>query len=969
MNGTRALDRSPISTRLTLRPSFSPPVIRFLTSSFKTHPISVYFCLLLSFVVCELSGASLEIRPQADAYIRASQSPAQTQSATNALLFAADTVLPDDYLRSVLSFDLNHPALLGVTIDDVELVLTIKERDTSSGGSVDALTDIDLYTLTSDFVEAEADWSNRSSSVSWASPGGDLGSMLDRAQANPATVAAGDRVAFASPELTATVIGQLGSDMNLLLKLAVEDAVRSVFRFGSRSADFSVQPVLVIEYTDPNLSDEVVPVPGHPEQSFSSRYTLLAGGHNVQVKAERFSFDVAMFSMGEEPVEVSVDCASSFSGFTLKPDRYNIQVTQSGNRLSFMVDEPMNLVLQIPGRTPLAILVTPMETDVPSASDPDVLYFSPGIQDVGVIQPVSGQTIYFAPGALVKGRIEAKDVDDVRVCGRGILETAGYSVRADKTPGILFENCHRITVEGIGLRSYDTWWQSLYLNCTDVEVAQMNIFGVGVNTDGVDIDAVKDFVVRDSFIRCEDDGLGWHSLDAATNGEMITEDALAENLVIWNTRYGNGIRIGASMEAQLWRNITIREIDILEHGGSGIYSDYSDWAWMENLRFEDIVIERGSAPIYFYIGDTRYSNSTGYLDERGHMDGLVFENVRMNGGTISFYGSDERHRINNLRLNNCTNDGQAVTSLANINVNQWVTDIAFNEALTPYDVLNPESRVLSDLESSIEGGVQYIEDDPDAIKGRRRVYLGADIGDAIEHRFLVDASDRYHLKLQAWQRPDAASVDVYINGAFAGHWDLYAATEQVLEWDLGDWDLSSGQTHVLRLEVVGQHASSSGYAIHVDEFQVFSPLLLWRSGYFGSSLNSGNGADGQDPDRDGVANLFEFIRGTNPLVANVFNGWLQSVDGAFELQFEHVLPAALDVSFQLSLDLSHWETVAGVVRGSSDWSLEPGSETLWPGLNLQADVPPGGTSSTAKLGFEAGTEPAKVFYRIRAVDQ
>jgi hypothetical protein len=917
----------------------------------------------------ELCGETLELRPQSDAYIRASQTTEQTQSETNTLLFVADTAQSDDYLRSVLSFDLSHQALLGATVDDVELVLSIKERDTSSGGSVDALTNIDLYTLTSDFVEAEADWSNRSSGVTWASPGGDFGSWLDNAQANPATVTTGDTVIFASPELTATVIGQLGSDVNLLLKLAVEDAVRSVFRFGSRSADFSVQPILMISYTDPTLSNNVVPVPGHPEKSLSPRYTLLAGGHNVEVKAERFSFDVAMFTMGEEPVEVSVDCDSSFSEFTLKPDRYDIQVTQSGNCLSFTVDEPMNLVLQIPGQTPLAILVTPMETDVPSAADPDVLYFSPGIQDVGVIQPVSGQTIYLAPGALVKGRIEATDVDDVRVCGRGILETSGYSIRSDKTHGILFENCNRITVEGIGLRSYGTWWQSLYLNCTDVEVAQMNIFGVGVNTDGVDIDAVKDFVVRDSFIRCEDDGLGWHSLDAATNGEMITEDVLAENLVIWNTNYGNGIRIGASMEAQLWRNIIIREVDILQHAGSGIYSDYSDWAWMENLRFEDIVIERGTTPIYFYIGDTRYSNSTGYLDERGHMDGLVFENVSMNGGTISFYGSGERHRINNLRLNNCVNDGLSVTSLADINVNEWVTDISFNEALTPYDALNPESRVLGDLESSIEGGAQYIEDDPSAVKGRSRVYLGEDIGDAIEHRFWVDQSDCYHLKLRVQQRPDAASVAVYVNDVLAGNWDFYASTEQVLVCDLGEWDLSLEEAHVLRLEVFGKHVSSSGYIIQADELQVFSPLLLWRVDHFGSSLNSGNGADGLDPDQDGVANLFEFVKGTNPLEANVSDELIQEVDGAFEFQFEHTLPAALDLSFQLSSDLSHWDTVAGVVRGSDDWSLESGSETLWSGLNLQADLSSGGTSTTAKLGFDAGAEPAKVFYRIRVVDQ
>src|SRR5690606_4788143 len=230
--------------------------------------------------------------------------------------------------------------------------------------------------------------------------------------------------------------------------------------------------------------------------------------------------------------------------------------------------------------------------------------------------------------------------------------TEGYSTRADRTHGILFEDATDITVSGIGVRSHHTWWQTLFLNARSVSVSHVNIFGIGVNTDGVDIDAVKDFVVRDCLIRAEDDGLGWHSLDAGTNGEMITERALAENIVIWNTGAGNGVRIGASMEAQLWRDITLRNLDILEHAGNGagLYSDHSDWAWMQDLRFENVAIERPSNPIVFQIARTGYSNATGFLDERGHFDGLVFKNVAAAGGVIKLLGHDAAHRIHRVRF-------------------------------------------------------------------------------------------------------------------------------------------------------------------------------------------------------------------------------------------------------------------------------------------------------------------------------
>lgn len=119
-------------------------------------------------------------------------------------------------------------------------------------------------------------------------------------------------------------------------------------------------------------------------------------------------FDVAMWTMGDAPVLVDVMLKESF------------------------------------------------EQNVPSPDDPNVLYFKPGLTIAGVIQPKSDQVVYLAPGALVQGRIEAKNVRSVRVMGRGLLETEGYSVRNEQLHGILFDQARNVTVEGIGVRSYDT---------------------------------------------------------------------------------------------------------------------------------------------------------------------------------------------------------------------------------------------------------------------------------------------------------------------------------------------------------------------------------------------------------------------------------------------------------------------------------------------------------------------------------
>ncbi|WPJ95099.1 glycosyl hydrolase family 28 protein [Coraliomargarita algicola] len=924
-------------------------------------PIAV--CILLS--ALSVGGSTLEIRASRDAFIRASQSAANTSNESNGIFIVGDTLTPNDYLRGLLSFDTRHSALVGTQINSVQLILTISSRDLSNGGSLHDLIDLDLHGLDVDYIESEVDWYHRSNSDLWQNGGGDFGALLDRVQANPATVDEEDVIVFSSPYLTEDFIKSIGGDYALLLKLRIENQLRSVFRFCSRSAAYELQPVLLVDYTP---SEIVVPVPGHLERPDSARYSLMAGGRSVAVKAERYSFDVAMFTMGDGVVAIDIECASDFTSYTLKPDRYGLEVSRSGNRLHFQIESARNMVLQIPGRTPLAIIVTPLERGLPDPSDPDVRYFWPGIQDVGVIRPQSGQTIYFAPGALVKGRIEAKGVSDVRVCGRGILETAGYSVRSEGDAGILFENSENIIVEGIGVRSFYTWWQTLYLNCRNVEVAHSNIFGIGVNTDGVDIDAVKNFVVRDSFIRAEDDGLGWHSLNAAVNGERITENAIANNIIIWNTGAGNGIRIGASMEAQLWRNITIRNVDILQHAGAGIYSDYSDWAWMENLRFENIVIEKASKPIDFHIGSTIYSNSTGYLNERGHMDGLVFENVKMNGGTIRLAGYDATHRINNLRFINCVNGGEAVAGLSDISVNAFVTDIGFNEDLTPYPVLHPGSLVVADLESVIAGGVQYIEDNTDAVKGRRRVYIANSIGDSIEHLFSADESGSYRLKLNLWHSPGSARIHVFLNDTLLTTIELYQSLEAERSLDLGSQNLHSGEHYRLRIEIDGRHSSSSGYAVHLDELKVLNALEAWRDDYFESRAHLVSARNEMDADGDGAANLFEYMLGTHPLRWDDFSLLNQKVESGAEFTFEHPIPALLDCSLEVSSDLMVWDVIALIRRGESAWGLEEVGERTWPELALQTDLLSANTRLKVGVSVLPNSSVDQIFYRARVAE-
>lgn len=765
-------------------------------------------------IAASVSAETVSLPPAADTHLRSDQ-PNLPQD-KNQLLLVGDTAAATGALRAVLRFDLGASIPAGAKIRHASLRLAVDSVDAESADLAEVLH---LHLLQESFSAADATWTKRAAAELWKQPGGShaADAILASASANPAGVRPGQSVIFDSADLTAAVVAQRDGQLDLLAKLANEDAQRTIFRFGS-SRTKARAPMLLVEFDHPDNVSGVVPTPGHPEHPLSPRYRLTVGDRPVEVRAERFDFDVGMLCLPPAGAAVEVELSDDFQNYTLKPARHGIAVERNGRKLRFTLQKPLKLVLHVDALPPLAIIATPLETVLPDRQDPRLLYFPPGVTTAGVIRPVSGQTIYLAPGALVKGRIEAKNVSGVSIRGRGILDITGHSDRGKKTHGILFENSRDITVEGIGVRAFHTWWQTLFLNSRDILVSHLNLFGVGVNTDGVDIDGVRDFVVSDCFIRAEDDGLGWHSLDAAANGERNTERAVARDLVIWNTGAGNGIRIGASMETQLWRDILVENVDILMHDGAGIYSDFSDWAWCEDLTFRNITIEKPSSPIVFKILKTHYSNSTGFLDERGHIERLVFENVVMNGGRISLAGHDETHRIDRVYFNDCINAGAPLKTLAGITVNAHVTDVRFNQIVPPRPEVPAGRYEAEHHESSTNVRPQITYADPALSGGKGRLLQATATGDHVEYAVENIPAGAYRLKLGVKTGPASGRFRLSIDGAPVGEErDLFAGSPADQLLDFGDIELGAPSlTRTIRLTVSGKNPASGGHRLDVD---------------------------------------------------------------------------------------------------------------------------------------------------------
>lgn len=69
----------------------------------------------------------------------------------------------------------------------------------------------------------------------------------------------------------------------------------------------------------------------------------------------------------------------------------------------------------------LQLFANPIEDARPDPADPNVIYYGPGIHQVGRVVVPSGKTVYLAGGALAEGAFLVNHAENVRILGRGIL--------------------------------------------------------------------------------------------------------------------------------------------------------------------------------------------------------------------------------------------------------------------------------------------------------------------------------------------------------------------------------------------------------------------------------------------------------------------------------------------------------------------------------------------------------------------
>jgi len=430
---------------------------------------------------------------------------------------------------------------------------------------------------------------------------------------------------------------------------------------------YAVLLVILNTYGDVQ-ADKFINYPAPENSEPANDFELKVNGQQVFVYNTRAAA-IAYFSF-DGKVEISVSCNRPVYNHDIRPKILNIQSSMYRDEIHFTLDKPCNISVEVNKniKRPLFIFANPLENNVPSKNDPNVIFYEAGkIHYPGLVSIKSNQTVYIEGGAIVRGSFMTDRGKNIKILGRGILDNS-RNLKGEIRP-IEINQCEQVLLEGFIITESRHWTCGSYAS---KNVTYQNVKIVAENDwdDGIDIVGSQNIVVDNCFIRSKDDciaikaGVNYFSdFDSGNNVDNI----VIKNSVLWNGVWGNGLEIGFETRADTIKNITFQNIDLIHvEGPEGTFTIHNgDRAVVSNVRYENIRVEdsRGYL-IDFKILNSRYSKDP----ERGHIEHVYFKDITVEGEifpTSLIMGFDEQHKVKGVTLDNFIIHGEKVSSIYN----------------------------------------------------------------------------------------------------------------------------------------------------------------------------------------------------------------------------------------------------------------------------------------------------------------
>jgi hypothetical protein len=432
---------------------------------------------------------------------------------------------------------------------------------------------------------------------------------------------------------------------------------------------------------------EVVTYPTPPGLNTSPDFQVIADNKSVWVerigsKKETFDYSLygsrdledmnaALFGCSGE-VSITVKANVNIDKYVIRPKSRNIKATINGSELTFLISGPQKLYIEINNLPHLAIFADPVESSPHHKGDPGVIYYAPGVHNPGKIHLVSNMTMYIAAGAIVNADLLGKDLQNVTIEGRGIIQGK-----------MEITGCRNFNVNGIFIRNTEGWTNTL-TDCHKCSFRNVKIFSYEAiySVDGIDPVSCTDLTIDDCFMRCRDDCVAIKSIDK----KMKVDSIYISGCVMVGWACSDAVTIGFELNGGPVENITVSNCDILYARGDGRTQGHSAFsivcdgpAMVQNITFENIRIEEN---VEFKNLEFIVTDGTLYgTDPPGHIKGVHLKDIKWENNVkpLILNGYSPDNMVEDITFENCTAGGKLITGLndADIRTNRFTRNIIF----------------------------------------------------------------------------------------------------------------------------------------------------------------------------------------------------------------------------------------------------------------------------------------------------
>lgn len=409
-------------------------------------------------------------------------------------------------------------------------------------------------------------------------------------------------------------------------------------------------------------------------------------------------------------VEVTVMADSALvKKVRIRPLAYNIKPIIHGNSVTFFMKPSETVSIEINNDIfqNLQLFAGAVSTAKFSASDTSIIYFGPGIHHIGRMRLPSNKTVYIAGGAIVHGGFLLDHVNNVRICGRGILTqlnpelaTGKVKTNRDRSKEARDDEItinYSTNVQIAGLIVIPHHYSIMIGQSKNVSVSDFKSFSSEGNADGIDIFSSTNISLDHIFMRNSDDCIAiyGHRWDYYGNTSSVN----VTNAVLW-ADIAHPVLIGTHGDTphpDTLKDIKFNNIQILDQHENQIdYQgclslDAGDSNLISNVSFSNVNIEdirKGQLFNIRVMFNHKYNTSPG----RG-IENVLFKNVSYVGTRANLSiiaGYDDSRPIRNIRFEDLKINGKFITDtmkdkpafyktgdMANIFIGEHVYGVSF----------------------------------------------------------------------------------------------------------------------------------------------------------------------------------------------------------------------------------------------------------------------------------------------------